>query len=167
VTTCRVLLVVILSALMWTAVEVQAQNSADPAPMIVRVECQQLPASSYPPNCFADCCHGFRQVTSIQVPFAGITVPTSINSSGTIAGHFRETTLVGKTAYGGFVRTPDGKITTFFPGGGSLCGPTAGSILIFLLTRGSGVFSVDCLIERNLSKRSNDRSRQKPRPSFT
>jgi len=42
---------------------------------------------------------------------------------------------------------------------------TWGSILIFLLTRGPGVFSVDNLIEQSLSKRSHEPIHQRPGPS--
>src|SRR5215831_11579908 len=59
-------------------------------------------------------------ILSFDVPHATLTNPTSINSHGVIVGYYS----AGK-ASGGFVRNPDGKITTFQVPGSDVVSPSS------------------------------------------
>ena len=73
------------------------------------------------PSAFANCCL-FSQTVTFSVPGASQTVPTSINSSGAVAGYYyRPGSVYSRGGYFGFLRDPDGTITTFAgPGEGNL-----------------------------------------------
>jgi hypothetical protein len=65
------------------------------------------------------------ETATFSVPGASSTVPTSINSSGSIAGYYVMPSTLGLDSerFGGFVRDPKGAITTFAgPGGGAIPG---------------------------------------------
>ena len=78
------------------------------AACLLIVFCGALPA-------FANCCLKYNTIT-FSVPGAGFTRPTSINSSGAIAGVYGSSD--GGTLASGFVRDPNGTITTFLGPGG-------------------------------------------------
>ena len=86
--------------------------------------CGALPAFACLPDLYC--------TVTFSVPGASQTVPTSINSSGAVAGYYATSGTFGSTVYG-FVRDPDGTITTFAaPGGGPLCtAPNCGEGALF------------------------------------